>query len=279
MKKKIKFAKRDFTECDLPHTRYEVFTDILKVRFDLIIKTGLILLASLIPLIIFSLTKNIYTFTLNDNLANKVIDADLYEQSFFSLNIIFGILQLLSLPIFAFGISGTLNIFKRLCFYDSIQFKEDFFKGVKANFRHTCITFMLVGILYFLSIFYTLMNRSNGNDFISVIFCYLPVVLGIVLVIPPLVMVLFQIPIYQNTYTQYLKNAMFFYGKTAFKTIGFLISLSIPFLPLLIENIYSMIISIILVGLIVAPISMLVLTLYCNSIFDEYLNKESFKEI
>lgn len=278
MKKKIKYAKRDFTKHDLPHTRYEVFTDILKVRFDIILKTGTVLFLSLLPLIIFSLAKNIYTFTLNDNLANEVIDQNLYNEAFFSVNIIFGFLQALSLTFFALGLSGVLNIFKRLCFYDSIQFKEDFFRGIKDNFKHSFITFAIVGLLYFLSIFYTLMNRSS-DDFVTAFICYLPIVLGIILIVPIAIMVLFQIPIYENTLSQYIKNGIYFYGKTPFKTLGLLISLFIPFLPLFIDNIYSMIISTILVCFFVLPISILVLNLYCNSVFDEYLNKDNFKEI
>ena len=122
------------------------------------------------------------------------------------------------------------------------------------------------------------MNDSQ-DDFITTIICYLPISLGIVLIVPILLMVIFQIPIYKNTYTQYLKNGMFFYGKSAFKTIGLLVCLFIPYLPLFIPNIYSAIISIIVICFIVSPITILILSLYCNHLFDEYLNKEHFKEI
>ena len=79
-KRKIKFAKKDFEVKDLPSNRIEVLTDILKIRFDLIIKTGTILFIFLIPLIVFSITKNISIFTLKDNYQNGVIDLELYNQ-------------------------------------------------------------------------------------------------------------------------------------------------------------------------------------------------------
>ena len=122
------------------------------------------------------------------------------------------------------------------------------------------------------------MNNSL-SDFFTTIICYLPIALGIVLIIPVLLIVIFQIPIYQNTYMQYLKNGVVFYGKSAFKTLGLMISLFIPYLPLFIPNVYSAIISIIVICFIVLPITILALVLYCNHLFDEYLNKEQFKEI
>ena len=88
-KRKIKFAKKDFELKDLPSNRKEVLIDILKVRFDLIIKMGAILFIFLIPLIIFTITKNMSIFTLNDNYKNGVIDLTLYNQSQFSLEVIY----------------------------------------------------------------------------------------------------------------------------------------------------------------------------------------------
>ena len=277
-KRKIKFAKKDFEVKDLPSNRIEVLTDILKIRFDLIIKTGTILFIFLIPLIVFSITKNISIFTLKDNYQNGVIDLELYNQSRFSVEIIYAFLQVISLLLFSLGLSGVLNIFKRACFYENIQFKDDFFKGIKENSRHVFLTFLIFGLLFFMMTIYMQMNNSL-TDFFTTIICYLPIVLGIILIIPVLLIVIFQIPIYQNTFIQYLKNGMFFYGKSIFKTIGLMIALFIPYLPLFIPNVYSAIISIIVICFIVLPITILTLVLYCNHLFDEYLNKEQFKEI
>lgn len=277
-KRKIKFAKKDFEVKDLPKDRFQVFADVLKVRFDLILKTGFVLFLFLIPLIIFSLTKNISLYTLNDNYNNGVIDLVLYNQSYFSVEVIYALLQCVSLLFFSVGLSGVLNIFKRVCFYENIQFKEDFFKGIKDNIKHVFLTVLIISLMYFMMTIYLQMNKSI-EDFATTIICYLPVVLGILLIIPLLLIVIFQIPIYTNSYMQYVKNSVFFYGKTIFKTLGLLIALFVPFLPLFIPNIYSMIISLFVVCFIVLPITILILNLYCNSLFDEYLNKEHFKEI
>lgn len=277
-KRRLKFANKDFEISNLPKNRIEVFVDILKVRFDLILKTGAILFVFLIPLIVFSISKNISINTVNDNYQNGFIDLQVYNQSLFSLSLIYAILQILSLLVFSVGLSGVLNIYKRVCFYENIQLKDDFFRGVKANFRHIFIVFSIIGFMYFLVTIYVQMNKSI-DDYLTTIICYFPIVLGLVLIIPVLLTVVFQVPIYQNTFAQYCKNGFFFYGKTIFKTLGLLIALFIPYLPLFIANIYSMIISGIIVCFIVLPITILVLNLYYNSIFDEFLNKEQFKEI
>lgn len=277
-KRRIKFAKKDFEVKDLPKDRFQVFTDVLKVRFDLIFKTGFVLFLFLIPFIIFSLTKNISLYTLNDNYNNGIIDSTLYNQSSFSVEVIYTFLQVVSILFFSIGLSGVLNIFKRVCFYESIQFKEDFFNGIKDNIKHVFFTLLIIGLMYFMMTIYLQMNKSI-DDFTTTIICYLPIVLGIILVVPVLLIVLFQIPIYTNSFIQYIKNGVFFYGKTIFKTLGLMIALFVPFLPLFIPNIYSMIISLFVVCFIVFPITILILNLYCNYLFDEYLNKEHFKEI
>jgi hypothetical protein len=184
-KRKIKFAKKDFEVKDLPSNRIEVLTDILKVRFDLIIKTGIILFIFLIPLIIFTITKNISIFTLNDNYKNGVIDLELYNQSQFSVEIIYSFLQVISLLLFSLGLSGVLNIFKRACFYENIQFKDDFLKGIKENSKHVFFTFLIFGLLFFMMTIYIQMNNSL-TDFFTTIICYLPIALGIVLIVPVL---------------------------------------------------------------------------------------------
>jgi len=239
---------------------------------------GLILFIFLIPLIIFTITKNISIFTLKDNYQNGVIDLTLYNQSQFSLEVIYTVFQVISLLLFSLGLSGVLNVCKRACFYENIQFKDDFYKGIKENSKHVFLTFLIFGLLFFMMIIYIQMNKSV-TDFFTTIICYLPIILGIVLIVPVLVMVIFQIPIYQNNYMQYFKNGMFFYGKSLFKTLGVMILLFVCYLPLFIPNIYSAIISIIVTCFIILPITILILSLYCNHLFDEYLNKEQFKEI
>ena len=277
MKKKIKFAKKEFKNTDLPKNRYEVFIDILKVRFDIICKSGVILFLFLIPFIFSILAKNFSLFSLKEYFDSNTIDKTMYDQSLFTIKLLFSLFEVVSLLFFSIGLSGIMNIFKRLTFYDSIQFKDDFLRGVKNNYKHNVLTFFLVGMIYVLSIIYT--NIYTGSDFVSYVIFYFPVFLSCILVIPVLIFCLFQIPIYNNTYKQYLKNACFFYGKTIFKTIGIILVLSSFFAPLLIKNVYVMIISILVSSIFLLPISILVLNLYCNSIFDLYLNEKQYPEI
>lgn len=277
MRRKIKYAKNDFKSSYLPKNRYEVFIDVLKVRFDIIYKSGFVLFLFLIPLIFFTLSKNVSIFALNSNYEANLFDIDTYNNYLFLVNVIFGIGQSIGLVIFSVGLSGILNIFKRLTFYESIQFKEDFVRGIKFNLKECLTTFIIAGILYFLSVLYT--NMPHNNDYLSYIIFYLPIFLGVVLIVPTLILCLFQIPIYKNTYKQYFKNACFFYGKTIFKTLGILIALFIPFTTLLINNIYAMIISILIISLLILPIIILILNLYCNAIFDLYLNEKQYPEI
>lgn len=275
----MKKNKKDYLLNDLPSNRKEVFFDILKLRFDLIIKNGVVLFLFMIPLILVTISFNISVFSLKDNLENNLIDLKMYQQSLSSIYMIYSFLQVLALLVLSIAFSGTLRIIKRVVFYESIQFKDDFLLGIKTNFKPTFLTFLIIGIIYFLCRMLLLNIFIDNSSKITYYINYLPIVLSVFILYPILMLLLCQIPIYNNSYKVFFKNSIYFYGKSIFKTLIIAISLLVPYLIFLINNIYVLLIFTIIIVLIILPIEILLFFIYSCSVFDKHLNVYQFKEI
>jgi len=272
--------KPECTEANLPHNRFGVFWDCLKVRYDIFLKTAGILFLFALPLIVAILFYVLNKNSLISNYNNKVIDFDTYRSSFMSNVLLFSAIQSVCFLILAIGVSGLLRIIKRLVFYESIQFKEDFLRGIKTNIKHTLLLFLLIAICYFFS--FLLMELAIGsasNDFASTIIFFLPLFAFLTFLLPMFLIALAEIPIYNNSFGENLKNAMIFYVRKFYITFPCLIIFLSPIALLLIPNAYALVISFVLVMLVLLPIEFIASHIYCTYLFDLYVNKQQYPQI
>lgn len=65
---KPKIAKTDYTEAMLPHTRKEVFFDVVKLHFRELILCGVIVFAFSLPMHILTLLEDAYAVNINAQL-------------------------------------------------------------------------------------------------------------------------------------------------------------------------------------------------------------------
>ena len=279
-KQEKKSKKQDFTVLDLPHNRFQVFFDLLKTRYEIFLMISGMLFMFLIPFVVLEIVITIFSNNAYSNYINETISLLQYQTQVFQINLIFGFLEIIALFIFCVGLSGISRIIKRLVFYESIQFKEDFVLGIKNNFVQNFIVFLIFGVIYFISRLLIVYQQVNGiNDFLTTILLYLPSILGFVLILPILIFVIIQNTIYSNKFNQNIKNGAFFYFKTGPITLGVLILLVSPFLLLLIRNIYSYLICLLVLLLIYLPLAIVIFHIYSMWVFDKFLNKYQFQQI
>lgn len=279
-KKKERKIKRDLSIEDMPHNRFEVFTDIIKIRWDILIYIGLILLLFFIPLIVAMFTKNVMVSNLYTLFLNGEIEENVYRSNSFQLDLIFTSIEALCLLVLFIPLSGIVRIIKLLCFYEGIVFFQDLIKGFKENYKQMLGVFFLTTLLFFISkISICFLVSSGNNDFISTIIFFLPAFLSFVLFVPMIFLHISQISIYNNKFFENIKNSFFLYLKSGLTTLPMTILVIAPLLLLLINILYSPIIFISFFALICLPLSSLAFFLHSNWIFDKNINKETYPEI
>ena len=81
-KRKHQAAARDFQKEDLPSDRKEVFFDLLKYRFDLIMKNGLLLFLFLLPAFLLAFGHHF----IMENIHHRFISSEITETEYLSLS-------------------------------------------------------------------------------------------------------------------------------------------------------------------------------------------------
>ena len=278
--KKEKKIKSDLTIEDMPHNRLQVFFDVIKVRWDILLYIGLTLFLFFIPLIIALFTENIFVSNLYELFVNGNINEETYRINLFQTNLIFTLIESIAILLIALPLSGIIRIYRLLCFYEGIIFFRDLFKGIKDNIKQVVVVFIIDVLLFIatkLSINYLI--ASGNNDFINTIIFFLPAFLFGILILPISLLHILQVSIYNNKYFENVKNSFVLYFKSGFTSFGVTLLLFSPLFLFFINAIYTPIILLSLYALLFTPLAVLFAFLHANWVFDKYINKSQYPEI
>ena len=158
---KLEKAGQDFNKESLPKNRKELFFDCIKQRFGLIMLTSFVLFLFTLPLLVVLFIKDAYLISVGVSFENKEITEANYETMYLMVTN-FGYLA--SIPCFlilSVGLAGALRVFRQLVWQEGVFFKEDFFDGIKLNFKHYLIYGLIFGICFYLSNLSTLIPLKN----------------------------------------------------------------------------------------------------------------------
>lgn len=272
MSRKIKYATADFDVASLPTNRKNVFQDILKQRFDLILKMGLVMLVVFIPLL--SLLLACDWVILNARLDNDPSSSVDTEEVIYLMTILKSIAIVITSPIVAVGVSMILEVLKKVIWYEPVHFLYDCIQGIKKHYKSVVFVTVIITLLLTTS---QILTHIDVKGLMLQMLKYIPYGLVMITGIPVYLIVIVQITVYEDQLVTHLKNAFILYlvafvrfGRVA---LGLFIPMWIyPLLP-------SMIISygVLILGLwMYLPIWLLVWVLQSFSIFDEYINQKQF---
>ena len=273
MMKKQKFSSTDFGANNLPSTRKELFFDILKHKYKTLLLLGFVLFLFLLPQFISNyIFTNLINRILNDQ--SLIADGVLNDQGIAAYNsgiVIYGCCHLLTFFIFFVGLSGAIRIIKLLAFNEGILFWDDFWIGIKQNFKQfSILSLILSGSLFLFNI-----TRIIGNPILN------GIIYGITfgLIIPFVFIAVVYSSVYSistikmlaNSFALYIKNFVFLLLVPLFV----LIYLTIDLIPLLFIAYLVKAIFIIFA----APILLIGLYLAILNSFDKFINEISHKEL
>ncbi len=271
-RKKPLFSNPDYQYSSLPATRNEAFKDVYHNNFKTILSSGVMLMLFSIPLLVFLFVMDIGKFGMTpDRFSEEELRGVLL---LWDLIVNGGAIILLYVVLI--GLMCIMRVLKLLVWQEGIDFFHDFKVGVKENFKHFSLLYLVFTILYVASylVYIFLLNFLVG---IWLMFIYVIVFVSLG------IWGLFVINVYQCNFWNYLKNALFFYTKSFFLSILFTLLLVFPFffvfIPLSIIT-FTIKYPVILVLLIFYyPFLIIVGYLFSFSKFDEFINKESYPEI
>ena len=261
---KRKRAQFDYTEAYAPHTRKQVFFDCCKVRFLLRLELGLLCLLFLSPLLLLSFAEDTNLTVL---LSGAEPDMGLYAAT----RVLFSLVKIPCFAVFGIGLSGIIRILRQLIWGEGIFFWEDFFLGIRQNWKVYAILFLLLGFANSGNVILTTASsQTPGYVFFAV--C-------VMLVLPVSIWMLLQTCVYDMKFMDKFHNALQFYLLTFPKTLGLLILtlalLSLSLIPVLLVKYIAIGIAVLFLAV---PLCMVWLLFACSA-FDKHINEKAYPEL
>ncbi len=275
---KIKASKTEYVAAMLPHTRKEVFWDVLKMHWKDLLSGGFVILLFSLPLHFFAIYEDIARAGLQQKLENASAEQQqqiLYQM--LSLNNTRALWDVLGFLILALGISGMIRVIRQYAWEENVYFAADFPRGIRQNGKQTLALGLLVGVFHALTVYACNLAAVTPSKAMAVILM-LPVCAVIFLGIPAAGYALVAISLYENAFIRNLKLGLAMTAKTAGKTLLVLLCCMAPYAVQWIPNMYCHVIGRI-IGSLLIPFVMLGWYLFTLEQYDRLVNRDRFPEL
>lgn len=265
---KIKSAKQDFTEQQLPSNRKALFWDCIRVNFSVIVRLSLFTSFFMIPYLFAVMIGDSAVFNAYyaaESLPQSDVDALLH-----SAQLITSGLKIVAVMLFFLLFSGIIQNVRQLLWQEPLFLWDDFKKGIKNN----AITFISTAFLMMLPEF--VLSLTPNVEWMNIL-------KGIcaVTVIPIGGWVMAQAVYYRLGVMDSLRNSVVFYIKAFPATLLLEILLLMPFYlveTFVLHLMARYILILVLAAVLIVPLTMIGI-LYANSLFDRYINKENYPQL
>lgn len=270
MKRKEKHITEDEAIRSLPHNRKEVFFDLLKHR-----KMTLFALSCFTFMFFIPLAVDLFYFNFLEAVA---IENEKFEY-LFSL-IFYSMLIMLPCMIIGFlGLVGSFYVSKKMVWQEGISISNDFFQGIKENFKQAIFDGLIFAIVLFglviggayLYIFAPVPAVVKGIGIGALIVLF--ILFGLVTVID-----LTQCVYYKNSVFITMKNSFSFVGLLNWKVLVLFILSTGVVVTLCCFNMITLGIGLFLFA-ILNSVVVILYTLISHSGFDKYINKEHYPDM
>ncbi len=268
----------DFTVDMLPHNRRELFFDIIKLRWTKFFAQGALTVLFMLPMILFSWIEDSYNYGIIQEMSSlpEAERMELYGKML-SMSNTKAMLNIFSFLLVSVCIAGIVRIVRQCSWRENISLGYDFIKGVKQNIGQMALLALAVGTVNFLSVYTYNLLCLSANQPAAVL---LSVSFGTVLFIgiPLAAYTVVVVSVYNNTFFENLKTALFVFAKVPLRSILALVCCFLPYVPSQIPNIYCRVFGSIAGGL-VTPVVLLAWFLFASNQLDKYVNREHYPQL
>lgn len=263
--KKKNVRKSDFATSDLPKTRMSQWKDLMKGRFFTLLFLGVLLFLFFLPYLASILFRDVLLY----NLSSSDLSKEEIASGTNGIILIFGAIRIPCFMVLSFGFAGVFAIIRELIYDEPVFMKEDFFAGIKGEWRPFLLISFLLGVFSFLADWLPMYMPS---PYIGAIFP----AFNFVFVFPVLFVSLFLSSTYSNPFFTNIRfsfSLYFHYFPSVFGT--FLLCFApyfLSYIPILLLK------YILLILVLVLFLSFALLLAYENQmrIYDPLINKAQF---
>lgn len=284
-----KEKSEEYARSTLPTNRWQLFWDIFKGNFGKIVKVNLLMLLFFLPTIALVVLRvlmqqnNGVLYPFDANLTTGFPASGpmqgVAESLAFQTDLVFYIGLVVSMLIASVGLAGGMYVVRNMVWTEGIFVTNDFWRGVKLNYKNALQTTLLYGLL--LALTGTVINMVDlsfavgGLDTVQTVMFTISKVLCYVMMIFGGMMALWMVALgvnYKQTFFQLLKNAFFISIGTFPQTLFFGALSLIPYLLFLFGQEFFLIAAIIVVLLFAFAYTLLVWLDFAQWVFDKYIN-------
>ena len=271
--RKERVRKDDLTVKELPHTRWQIFVDLLKNQKRQMISLSMLLFVFLLPLVVDILIFNMYIYGVPSGEKN-------YGAIVFSLIFYMMIIAIPCSMVGFVGLSGLAHVSKLMCWQNGVINGPDFFTGVKKNWKQALVFGLIWGISLFVlvvGVLYLVRTQQVVEqpwlNSIGIGVCIVQfIILSIVCVYS-----LTYSCYYSNTVWQVFKNSFIFFAAKFFKNLLLFVLTTGLIVGLMFVDFIAQI-AIIIVLAFLSSYMMIGWTLLSHEAFDQYINKFNYPE-
>ena len=283
-----KEKSEEYARSTLPTNRWQLFWDIFKGNFGKIVKVNLLILLPMIPVLAIILISSlmqqtngvVYPFGANLGIGypaapdmtgveeSLIMQSDLY---------MFGFIALASL-ITAIGLSGGMYVVRNMVWTEGIFVANDYWRGVKLNYKNALQTALFFSIVLLLSTFMinmaniSLLTVESGFQSalmkISKVFC-------VILIVLSALMSFWMISLgvnYEQKFFVLLRNSFLMTIGMLPQSVFFAVLALLPFFLLMIgQNLFTMI-AVVMIILFGFSYALLVWLDFSQWAFDKFIN-------
>ncbi len=277
MFKRKKWADVDFTTDKMPSSRPQVFFDVYKNRFSTMLLLGLVLLLFCLPAIIAAAIFNVKIYEIRLSFSQGAISEIEFLKNVAQLENGKNVFLILGFFFVFLGVCGAFEVLRRLVWQEGLFFGHDFFKGVKDGVKSSAICALVSGLLNYAA--NATLNLSSASEDFAVNLATAAAFGGLVIALSLIPFIFTQSTIYDLPFSHKVKNAFLLSMRTAYISIPLALLYIAPIVILnFVGNLAYFILLATLPILFYTPL-VLVNILYCDSVLDEYVNKENFPQI
>ena len=270
----FKKQEKHITDADvkrsLPHSRKEVFFDLLKTR-----KMTLFVMSCYVYMFFIPLAVDLFYFNFVESAA---IASEKYEY-LFSL-IFYSMLIMLPCMVIGFlGLAGGFYVAKKLVWQEGISISVDFFRGIKENWKRALINGFIFGVILF--------GVIVGSSYLLIFAKSMPILCGVGIGALILIFLLFGMVValnftqevyYSNSFFATFKNSFMFLGLINWKILVLYLLSTVVVVVLGLFNMITLAVGMFLFAVLNSVVIVLY-TLISHSAFDKFINEEKYPDM
>lgn len=266
---------------ELPRNRKQLFGYLAR-RWDAVMSVSLLVALFSVPLVVIVLATSVIeaNITLQMSQATSNEQLAVYVLRLLRTQSVGGILSLVGFYPLCLGLNGAFRYYKKTVWSQGANIKDDFWSGVKDGLKQSILPAVLCTLAYLFFVSARWFVQTYLTDITAVIIAYVVIAIVVAFVFSLCLLDIAQNQIYRCSAWHRLKNSAIMALLRFPRNFLFTLITLLPFvLTILVSQVAGLSIAFVVYAVYYFGLMSLVWTLNSHSIFDKYINAESYPQL